>query len=259
MRAPITDIVHVFFSLPFYLLLALSLIAVAAWRAGRGSRLYRWRYPLVLLAMLVYAAGAPAVPAAIAAWIEGRHPVPDVTAEQRRPDNAIIVLAAGWLRSTPTGYEQKLGEGGWERTIAAVNLWRRIGGRLLFTGAPAPDGRGSAAAAMARLARALGVPDDALLVEGASLNTRENLLYSKRLLGDGSHTLWLVTSALHMPRSVASARALGLEVIPYPCDFRADQRLSWQMLVPANEAPGGLESALHELVGMAVYHWRGWN
>jgi len=259
MRAVITDIVHVFFALPFYVLFALSLAGIAAWRAQRGSRLHRWRYAWVLLGILVYAIGVEAVPAAILAWIESRYAAPEITAQQRRPDNVIIVLTAGWLRSTPKGYEQKLGEAGWERTVAAVALWRRIGGRLLFSGAPAPSGQGSAAETMARLAHALGVPDDALLVEPASLNTHENLLYSKRLLGEGRHALWLVTSAVHMPRSVAAARALELEVIPYPCDFRADQRLTWQMLLPSNDAPAELEHALHELVGMAAYRLLGWN
>jgi len=259
MRAIITDLVHVFFSLPFYLLLGLALVGTIAWRKGRGSRLHDWRYAAVLAGLLVYAVGTPALPTAIAAWVENQYSVPEITARQRHPDNVIIVLTAGWLRITPVGYEQKIGEAGWERTTAAVDLWRQIGGRLLFSGAPAPDGHGSAAATMARLAHALGVPDSALLVEPASLNTHENLLYSKRLLGDGPHTLWLVTSALHMPRSVAAARALGMEVIPYPCDFRADRGLSWQMLLPANDALRVLEDALHELVGMAAYHWRGWN
>jgi uncharacterized SAM-binding protein YcdF (DUF218 family) len=259
MRALTTDIVHFFFSLPLYLLLALALSGVAAWRAESGARLRRWRHVLVVLAMLVYAVSAPAIPAAITAWIESRYPVPELAARQRRPDNVIIVLTAGWLRSMPAGFEQKIGEAGWERTAVAVDLWRQIGGRLLFSGAPAPDAHDSAAAAMARLARALGVPDDALLVEPASLNTHENLLYSKRLLGEGRHTLWLVTSAIHMPRSVAAARSLGLEVIPYPCDFRADQRLTWRTLIPANDALPMLERALHELVGMAVYRLRGWN
>ncbi len=259
MRALTTDLIHVFFSLPFYVLLALSLITVIAWRADRGLRLHRWRHVLLALVLLVYGVSAPAVPAAISAWIENRYPVPDIATRQHRPDSVIIVLTAGWLRSTPTGYEQKIGEGGWERTWVAVELWRHIGGRLLFSGAPTPDGRDSTAAAMARLAHALGVPDDALLVEPASLNTRENLLFAKKLLGEGRHTLWLVTSALHMPRSVAAARALGMEVIPYPCDFRADQGLSWQMLIPSNHAPPELEVALHELVGMAAYRWRAWN
>jgi uncharacterized SAM-binding protein YcdF (DUF218 family) len=209
--------------------------------------------------MLVYAVSVPAIPVAITAWIEHRYPVLDIAAGERSPDNVIIVLTSGWLRSTPSGFEQKIGEAGWERTVAAVALWRKTGGRLLFTGAPAPDGRDSAAAAMARWARALGVPEDALLAEPASLNTRENLLYSKKLLGEGRHTLWLVTSAIHMPRSVAAARALGLEVTPYPCDFRADQRLTWQTLIPANDALPMLERALHELIGMAAYRLRGWN
>jgi uncharacterized SAM-binding protein YcdF (DUF218 family) len=258
MRATVTEIFHVLLSFPLWVFLALVALTVHAWRA-RASRLHRWRRTLAFAAAAFYLVTMPVLPATLETWLEQRHPVPRILESDRRPDNVIVVLTAGWLRRTPTGYEQKLGEGGWERTAAAVRLWRRIGGRLLFSGAPTPDGPDSAAAAMARLAGEMGVPPQALLVEPSSLNTRENLLFSKRLLGSGHGRVWLVTSALHMPRSVMAAEGLGLAVTPYPCDFRADESVrSWTQFVPNNSARPALERALHEIAGMAVYRLRGW-
>lgn len=257
MRALLTDIVHLFLSLPFYYLLGLLLLGLMAYKSARGTTLHRYRHVFPVLGLLVYLLSVPATSSLLEWRLEGYYPVPEVSEHAPRTENTIIVLTAGWLRSTPQGFEQKIGEAGWERTAAAVELWKKIGGRLLFSGAPAPDG-GSAAEKMALLARAFGVPEHALLVETESVNTRENLLFSKKLMGDRKGALWLVTSALHMPRSVAVAQALGLEVIPYPCDFRVDQRVSWRMFVPANSAPAALEAALHELLGTLQYHLRGW-
>lgn len=257
MRALLTDIVHVFLSLPFYFLLGILLLGLMSYKSARGTTIHRYRHVFPLLGFMVYALSVPATSTLIESHLEDYYSVPAVPEHARRTDNTIIVLTAGWLRSTPQGFEQKIGEAGWERTATAVKLWKKIGGRLLFSGAPAPGG-GSAAEKMALFAREMGVPEQALLVETESLNTRENLLFSKKLIGERGGTLWLVTSALHMPRSMAVAEALGLEVIPYPCDFRVDQRLSWQMFVPANSGPAALEGALHELLGTLQYRLRGW-
>ncbi len=67
----------------------------------------------------------------------------------------------------------------------------------------------------------------------------------------------LVTSALHMPRAVAVAHKLGLEVLPYPCDFRAEAPGKWQLWVPSNEGAAALEGALHEVLGLWAYRWSG--
>lgn len=257
MRALATEIFHVFLSLPVWVFVALAALAARAWRRP-GSHLHRWRYALAAMAAVFYLSAIPAVANLLQARLEHWHPVPQVLASDRRDDNLIIVLTAGWLRATESGYEQKIGAAGWERTIAAVELWRLVGGRLLFTGAPSPDGKDSAAAAMARRAAEMGVPKDALMVEPASVNTHENLLFAKRLVGSPTGRVWLVTSAFHMPRSVLAAKAVGFTVVPYPCDFAAHERGTWTQMVPNNSTHAALEYVFHELAGILAYRIRGW-
>lgn len=258
MRATLTELFHVFLSVPLWAFAALVAFAVACRRSVPGTRAHRWRWGAAALAAVYYVACTPLVSSALERWLETRYPVPALRESDGGAGNTIVVLTAGWLRYTAEGHEQKMGEAGWERATAGIALWRRIGGRLLFTGAPTPDGRDSSAGAMARLARALGVPGEAILVEPEARNTYENLLYSKRMLGEAKGRVWLVTSALHMPRSVMAARGVGLEVTPYPCDFRADERQSWASFLPSNVAPLALERALHELSGMVAYRLKGW-
>jgi uncharacterized SAM-binding protein YcdF (DUF218 family) len=259
MRADLTELFHALVQLPFWVFLVLAATAVRAWRSPKGTRRHRWRLAWIAAALAFYALSIPLSHVTLERWLEHRYPVPAVREADRSDENVILVLTAGWLRRTEDGHDLKIGEAGWERTAAAVALWRRIGGRLVFTGAPTPDRRDSAAAAMARLARGLGVPEANVLVEPASLNTHENMLFSRRMLGESPRRLWLVTSALHMPRSVLAAKAVGFEVVPYPCDFRADEGFDWSMLLPGSMSQPAFERALHELVGMAAYRLRGWS
>jgi uncharacterized SAM-binding protein YcdF (DUF218 family) len=261
MRSVLTDLVHLLLAMPLYVLLGL---AWATWRAYRvkAGRWHRWRHALVLLWALVYLVSIPATANTLLAQLEARWPVP--TDAQLKalpgPDGPrMLVLTAGWFRKTDTGYTVVMGAPSWERTEKAVELHQRFGGRLMFTGAPLPDGSDSVAQHMASAAQRLGVPASAIGVETRSINTHENLLFSERQFGlRAQGKVLLLTSAIHLPRSVAAARGVGLDVLPYPCDFRADTALKWQHFVPSNEAPGALEEVLHEWLGLAMYSLRGW-
>src|SRR5690606_30182135 len=74
--------------------------------------------------------------------------------------------------------------------------------------------------AMTELLVALGVPEEAILPEDRSRNTYENALYVRELLAQAdSNEIVLVTSALHMPRSVAIFERQGFSVTPAPVDY----------------------------------------
>ena len=56
-----------------------------------------------------------------------------------------------------------------------------------------------------------GIPDSAIQVEGGSINTYENALFSHRLLAAHAiRRIFLVTSAMHLPQS---AHDLGLRLL----------------------------------------------
>jgi len=70
---------------------------------------------------------------------------------------------------------------------------------------------------MADLAVSLGVPRSKIVCETESKNTYENALFVKKYVGQNPFAL--VTSSLHMPRSMAVFRALGMKPIPAPTDY----------------------------------------
>jgi uncharacterized SAM-binding protein YcdF (DUF218 family) len=123
---------------------------------------------------------------------------------------------------------------------------------------------------MARLLELTGVPDEAMWMQPESQNTREDALYSSRMLQEkGVSRVLLVTSAQHMPRSVALFKHEGIEVIPAPVDYTITQT-GWDglfspdpqtLLVNLMPNVGSLSlnsSILKEYIGMWVYRLRGW-
>jgi uncharacterized SAM-binding protein YcdF (DUF218 family) len=80
---------------------------------------------------------------------------------------------------------------------------------IVFSGGSRGPGHPSVAARMADAARAAGIGTARVLLEEASQSTLQNLLFSRPLLPEGGRVI-LVTEAFHLPRSWASARAMGL-------------------------------------------------
>ncbi len=252
----IREFAEVFFVPLFYVLIVFGgLSLVSFW--VRDATLHRWRYAFVVATLLTYAVSTPFLPNLLLRSIESTYKPAELT-QTKRGNNLIVVLSAGWLRVTRRGWDQKLGESGWESTYAAVQLWDRIGGTLRFTGAPTPDNADSAAAEMARVAEQMGVPAANVQIEPDSLDTHQNIQFSRKEIRGHQGPVWLVTTALHLPRAVAVARRLNLSVIPYPCFYQADARESPYLWLPSNDAPRVLEDVLHEWIGNLYYRLRGW-
>ena len=123
---------------------------------------------------------------------------------------------------------------------------------------------------MASLLELFGVPTEALWLESESRNTYENALYSAEILEEqGIEEIVLVTSAFHMPRSVAIFERQGFTVIPAPSDFTATEsdwaqwrEGNWQVrLLSMLPQAGHLEDTtkvMKEYIGIVIYRMRGW-
>ena len=86
-----------------------------------------------------------------------------------------------------------------------------LGGKILVCGGKGTDETVPEAEAMAAYLKAQGVPDEDILLEQDSRNTRENLRFAKRIMeANGYQTCVLVTSDSHMARARLLARQEGL-------------------------------------------------
>ncbi|MDR0330304.1 MAG: YdcF family protein [Chitinispirillales bacterium] len=107
-----------------------------------------------------------------------------------------------------------------------------------------------------------GIDSADVILEGKSLNTRENAIYTKAALTEAGlgHDIILVTSAFHMPRAVAVFRKAGFSVTPAPCGYFENKVFSRKPLTWLPNAAALFESsiALREYYGIAAYKMAGW-
>ena len=134
--------------------------------------------------------------------------------------------------------------------------------RVMLIGGAALEGYVPESKVMTDMAGELGLPQRVLLLEGKSRNTRENAMFTKNVV-DSIHCdeALLVTSAAHMPRSMAAFSAVGISVIPVSTDVRvaATGNLTVMHFLPDAEALNMSSDAIREMVGQWVYELRGWN
>lgn len=136
----------------------------------------------------------------------------------------IVVLGGGFegaINLARGGYE--LNSGG-DRFVETAILARRYPEAKIVisggSGALMLDGEGDADTAP-RLLEALGVSRERMILENRSRNTFENAEFSRVLVTPRPGETWLlVTSAFHMPRSMALFAKAGFPVVAWPVDYR---------------------------------------
>jgi uncharacterized SAM-binding protein YcdF (DUF218 family) len=176
--------------------------------------------------------------------------------------DAVVVLGGGIKGAPPDWPYSDLGRAS-DRVWHAARIYHAgKAPRLILSGGSMPwlGARRTEADAMQGFLVDLGVPIEAILREGRSRNTRENALYTAEILNaQGIGRVLLVTSALHMPRALATFRAVGIDAVPAATDFEVmpepGHPIRW---LPDAEALFDSTRALKEYLGWWVYRWRGW-
>ena len=111
------------------------------------------------------------------------------------------------------------------------------------------------AAASIRFFEAFGISRERLIAETTSRNTDENAKNSRELLSERSlGQCLLITSAFHMPRSVGLFRKAGVDVAPWPVDYRTAGNLSFALdFTQPTLNTQQVSTAVREWVGLAAY------
>ena len=238
--------------------LALGFLLVAALLALRGR--HRASAALVLTGVTWMSAWSmPLVSDALRHSLEARYPEQAVATLP--VVDAVVVLGGAMRPAISSGRQPNLGAAA-DRIWHAARLYHaRCAPRVIVSGGKLPwhDVATTEAEAIGQFLRDLGVPADVILLEQNSRNTRENALYTAKLLNEhGIGRVLLVTSALHMRRALASFQLLGVDAVPAATDFEVNgqtRSLDW---LPDAEALAASSRTLREYLGYVVYRWRGW-
>jgi uncharacterized SAM-binding protein YcdF (DUF218 family) len=183
----------------------------------------------------------------------------------------IVVLGGATKPAIPPRPAVDLSEEG-DRVFYGAQLYQQkkaplvivSGGRIHWR-----DSGPSESADMATILSQMGVPASAIIQDPDSLNTYENAVNVRKILeARGIRQVLLVTSAMHMPRSLLIFKRQGIAAIPAPTDFLVTENELQELqsspqatllnMLPDSDRLQQLTRALKEYIGLVVYRFRGW-
>ncbi|MGH1463233.1 MAG: YdcF family protein [Neptuniibacter sp.] len=231
---------------PDHFLLLMLLFGLLLWRSLFGVLLV-WFAVLALLIISVFPVGN-----FLLRPLESRFEMPQL------PDTiaGVIVLGGGEDAELSTIHGVPQFNSASERMMVVPMLMAQYpDAKLVFTGGSGslarPDYRGGDVAKQWLSQQGL---DARLTIERVSRNTFQNAIYTREIIDefDKSEAPWLlVTSAFHMPRSVGVFRNAGIDVIPYPVDYRAKEDRFYPDLTDNMQ---DLKTAVREWMGLVAYY-----
>lgn len=160
--------------------------------------------------------------------------------------DTLIVLAGGMFDDGVPDADTYL------RALYAIRAWREGGFQRVVlsggkTGAPV-----SLAEAMSAVLASGGVPASVIWLETGSLNTRENALFTAKVLQSVPGTRVLMTSDYHMFRAHRAFTRAGMSVLPRPIPDVLKRSGNWRLRWNA------FLDLLSESAKIGYYWARGW-
>lgn len=233
-------------------LLCLLSFLLVAWR--------RWRLALVVqgsAVLLVLLISFTTLGAVMIQPLENRF------ARPAAPPAVSAILVLGGATMSRVGGARGVTElnAAGDRMTEALALARRYPeAPIVFTGGVGTiiaEGETEAASAR-RFFIDQGLDPARLVLEDTARNTDENAQLTAGLIDDEDGPTLLVTSAFHMPRSVGLFRKAGVDIVPWPTDYRSTgtEGFGFDIANPVlNLEITGI--ALREWIGLLAYHWTG--
>uniref|UniRef100_UPI003342BB4A YdcF family protein n=1 Tax=Castellaniella defragrans TaxID=75697 RepID=UPI003342BB4A len=191
--------------------------------------------------------------------LEQRYPY--VQADRQPVEQAIVVLGGNTGNNRDNWFEPYDPSTAISRTETALKLYEAGRAPIIIVSGAAFDGGQSEAHMMAAALRNRGVPSQAILQEGRSFTTRENAVYTAEILHHlGIDQVLLVTSALHMPRAIASFQKMGITPVaaPSPPQIVVPDQPGFSFWEPDMRTLDASRSIVKEYLGLLVYWVRGW-
>jgi uncharacterized SAM-binding protein YcdF (DUF218 family) len=185
--------------------------------------------------------------------------------------DAIVVLGGGIRSQAYPRPDADFSDAG-DRVWYGATLYKQkkapkiivSGGAIAWKGGGNPESED-----LTSLLTRMGVPAENIIQESESYNTRDNAVYVKKILkAQNFKTILLVTSAMHMPRSMAIFKHLGIKAIAAPTDYHISQleldepnRQTESIILgflPNEEKFWLTTQAIREYIGIFVYKLKGW-
>ncbi|CEK09926.1 YdcF family protein [Legionella hackeliae] len=231
-------------------LVLLAVFLVILW-LRRANRLVCWGLTLVLVLFIIFSTGW--LPQTLTRSLEDRYPV---ITKVDPTIHWVVVLSGGQSEINDKPINAQLNSASIKRLLEGVRLLRQLPkAQLLLSGGGYGFERPEAFR-LAELASWFSIPQSKMVLEITSINTADQAKAIKSFVKE--EPFYLVTSAIHMRRSMALCLAQGLRPIAAPTDFTYfwnDERLG-KIYLPNPYNLFYLSIALHEVLGgwWAILH-----
>lgn len=172
--------------------------------------------------------------------------------------DVIVLLGGGSIDNVPdfSGYgiptDRMIG-----RIVTAVRLQKYLNIPIIVSSGKVHKNSSAGAFIAKRFLIDLGVEEGQIVIEDKSRDTYENAKYTREIcLRNGYKNPILVTSASHLKRSLLSFNKIGMDIVPYPANFRSKRNNNYQLYsyLPRSSSLMTTSIALHEYLGILFYN-----
>jgi uncharacterized SAM-binding protein YcdF (DUF218 family) len=226
-------------------LLALGIVFLWGRHPRRGRALVTLGLLLIVLASLGRVTNALVVPLEDE-YPKWQGPIPGLT--------YVVIMGAAHADNPRIPLTNRPNPAALYRLVEGIALYRaHPGSKLIVSGGGGqPETK---AEIMARVAHVLGVPRRDLILQVASGDTAEEVALLRDIVGDARFAV--VTTAVHMPRTMALFARLGMHPVPVPTHFLEINAPGWFDPPNAdNLVASGF--AVHEYLGLAWLRIKTW-
>jgi uncharacterized SAM-binding protein YcdF (DUF218 family) len=173
---------------------------------------------------LFLASGTPFVSDSFLGFLESRYRPCDIQlsseshiAQTRYPIKFVLVLGSGCVSENPElPITSRIDGASIVRLIEGIRIYRKNPESKLILSGGSPCNSVPNAWIMGNIARQLGVDGNDIIIESKSKDTRHEAELIKPIVDKNGFIL--VTSASHMPRSIAMFKKLGMNPVPAPTE-----------------------------------------
>lgn len=208
---------------------------------------------VISLTLLSY----PALPEMLLQPLEYKYP--PLLSVENLPKVRWILVRGGHTSNPQLPINSQLSETALSCLVEAVRIHKSLpGSRIILSGGarynPVPD-----VEIMRDVALALGIERQDLILESPSDDTDEEAKFTRAIVGN--EPFILVHVAVHMPRSIAIFRKLGMQPIPAPTYYRVIEKHTREInpytFFPLADNLKNAEIAIYEYMGLAWGKLRG--
>lgn len=192
-------------------------------------------------------------------WEENPVPISDLQA------GYTTIVLTGITESNKSPKDRIYYNKGADRVLHTLQLYRAhkiksiiiSGGAAVVVGEQLPE-----AESLKETFLISAVPLNEMILETKSRNTRENAMFTKKLIDSLNlkGPFLLVTSAFHMKRAKGCFQKLGINVTGYPVDYYStDGKFTPDyLIIPSERAFSKWSLLIHEVLGYWVYRMMGY-